>query len=545
MLIFSADDIKITGGFQYDGHMYRLMPGNHVLLTKEVAEKVLEKPRAFERAATIVSKKELGKLNEGSNGEKHRCGVNDLEFNKKQSGSVAKLIKAQVSPEKVKIVQVPRKARDQVIKDATAGCPVNPQQLTIAVVADCNYVKALGGRTKARENILNDMNLVAGIYLKTFNIDLSINSVELLDKCEDGDSFNVPCKDYPGLDAVLNRFSKWRDGRSNDAGIYHLVTSCNYSDTVGLAWVNQVCRTTSFTDSAADIVSGTSVSVLVENQFTVIAHELGHSLGAIHDCTFSHCDGSCTDFLECQCCQCEGCNCMGKFLMDPENGGIDAVDFSMCSIKDICDKVPYIGTCLKDPGAYKKDLIAVCGNGIREGDEECDCGGEAGCKDNRCCTKDCKYTSGSKCNDSNDVCCRDCQLITPESKQVCRIATSSCQEDAFCDGKTATCPAVVTKADGETCGDGLQCASGICTSRDLQCSIFGRHLNVTTSCKYTKRSCTILCQGPDQCVDMNANFIDGTACGEKGYCYQGMCSEFGSYAPSKSTVVLSFIRLLN
>jgi hypothetical protein len=31
---------------------------------------------------------------------------------------------------------------------------------------------------------------------------------------------------------------------------------------------------------------------------------------------------------------------------------------------------------------------------------------------------------------------------------------------------------------------------------------------------------------------MNASFLDGTKCGEKGYCYAGMCSEMHSQANS-------------
>lgn len=426
------------------------------------------------------------------------------------------------------------KARDKTIKDAKAGCPIKPHQLSVAVVADCNYVKTFGTRKKARENILNDMNMVSGIFSKTYNIDLSINSVELLDKCEKGDSFNVPCKDYPGLDTALNRFSKWRDQRNGDAGIYHLVTSCNYSETVGLAWVNQVCRTTSFTDSQADIVSGTSVSVLVENQFSVIAHELSHNLGAIHDCVQSNCDGSCKGLLECQCCPCgNDCDCKGRYIMDPESGGYGALEFSACTIKDVCDKLPYIGGCIKEQNGKATDLIASCGNGIREGDEECDCGTQEQCDRQKCCTTSCKLTEGSRCSDDNDGCCRDCQIIPADSREVCRVASNVCQEDAICDGVSSACPTTSNKADGILCSDEGKCASGICTSRDMQCSVFGRHLSVKNSCPYTRRSCSVICESDTQCVDLNANFVNGTPCGDKGHCHDGMCSEFGSEAPPK------------
>ena len=84
-------------------------------------------------------------------------------------------------------------------------------------------MSALKGVDKARARIIFEMNIVAGIFLRSFNIDLSLISVDLNEQCDSGDSYNVPCKNYPGMDIILNRFSKWRDGQSDEAGIYHLV----------------------------------------------------------------------------------------------------------------------------------------------------------------------------------------------------------------------------------------------------------------------------------------------------------------------------------
>ena len=520
----AGQQLQVQGGFQYKSDFFKLEPGDRVLLKDAIAS---DRADGDTLNPVMASKKRIDKMHNGPHGENYRCGTGDLTFNKRQGGAEAKIIK---SLNTANIRRMPRKAKDEIIRGANAGCPVKTQQLTVAVVADCNYVNHFGSRKKARQNILNDMNLVSGIFTKTYNIDLSVNSVELLDKCDKGDSFNLPCKDYPGLDLALNRFSAWRDGRNGDAGIYHLVTSCNYSETVGLAWVNQVCRTKSFTDSQADVISGTSMSVLVDDQFSVIAHELAHNLGAIHDCDRRTCDGGCKDPLDCQCCPCDDCDCKGRYIMDAQSGGFGTLEFSSCTIKDICDKLPYLGTCIKDQAEKIPDLISVCGNGIREGEEECDCGSAEECAKSKCCLPTCKLKPNAKCADENDTCCRDCEFAAASAKEVCRVASSSCQEDTICDGKSGACPKTIVKADGVSCSVDGKCASGVCTSRNAQCSIFGRHLNVTQSCLYTTRSCSVICQGPEQCLDLNANYIDGTPCGEKGFCYLGMCTEFGSDA---------------
>lgn len=250
--------------------------------------------------------------------------------------------------------------------------------------------------------------------------------------------------------------------------------------------------------------------------------------------------------------------------------------FSACSIADICGKLTYLGSCLIEEGGGLQqarfiglskgakldpvksssvplkmpNLIAVCGNGIREADEECDCGDQ--CESDNCCGDDCKFKAGSACSDFNDPCCRGCQLIPAFENYVCNqggsLANTSCRVNSYCTGESASCPISQAKADGTPCGltrlindrSGV-CSSGVCTTRDEQCAVFGRHMQLTKSCPYTKRSCSVICDGQDQCVDLRANFIDGTKCGQSGVCNAGMCSEFGSSANPTSLVSFSFL----
>jgi hypothetical protein len=72
-----------------------------------------------------------------------------------------------------------------------------------------------------------------------------------------------------------------------------------------------------------------------------------------------------------------------------------------CTIGNICSafKGKSVDTsCL----STNKDVTVIteqeCGNGIVEGDEECDCGGTSGCGDNACCdATTCKFKNGAIC----------------------------------------------------------------------------------------------------------------------------------------------------
>lgn len=97
-------------------------------------------------------------------------------------------------------------------------------------------------------------------------------------------------------------------------------------------------------------------------------------------------------------------------------------------------------------------------------------------------------------------------------------------------------------SDGTLCElDGGKCASGICTSRDLQCRSVGKRLGISKACKQTPNTCQLICESTGgTCVAMSAYFMDGTPCGSKGTCSSGKCSEISlsSLMEDNSTLVL-------
>lgn len=432
---------------------------------------------------------------------------------------------------------------------AKSGCPQSRKILYVSVVADCGFVQKMAGDIRAiQANIISDFNMVSAIYERAFNIELGLLAIHIMEECfqvtpqrptNSGEEiWNRPCSEARSMDDRLNAFSLWRGKQSQDAGLFHLVTGCLTNEVVGIAWLNQVCNGRAQSGQKGqeageeDTVSGTSISALIRNQFAVIAHEIGHNLGAVHDCTADVCV-KCQPGRPCsKCCECgNGCDCQGKFVMSPESGGMNVSGFSDCSKNDICRKMPVLGSCLKEPGTFKSVGKGICGDGIRDEGEECDCGGEEGCRGNPCCTADCKLKPMAQCDDKTDRCCRNCKLIPGEEKKQCSLKSGYCTQPSTCDGRNRDCPKPKTLPDGTKCPDGSQCASGMCTTRDEQCKAIGQRIGLTKSCPATGSSCRMICAGDldnpmfTTCTAIDADFVDGTPCGFKGFCYKGQCSE--------------------
>jgi hypothetical protein len=138
--------------------------------------------------------------------------------------------------------------------------------------------------------------LTAGILKKqtTFNMSLGIVELAIQDStCPTGSAnpaWNVQCSTSVTLNDRLSLFSAWRgerggasgSGAGDSAGLWHLMSGCPTGTEVGVAWLGQVCNTRS-SGSQGNVVSGTAVSTAGRTEWQVVAHEIGHNFGAIHD----------------------------------------------------------------------------------------------------------------------------------------------------------------------------------------------------------------------------------------------------------------------
>lgn len=202
--------------------------------------------------------------------------------------------------------------------------------------------------------------------------------------------------------------------------------------------------------------------------------------------------------------------------------------FSPCTIGNICsgfaDRTVSM-SCLTSNKNVTLITAGECGNGIVEEGEECDCGGVSGCNDDPCCNPTtCKFTSGAVCDDANDACCENCKFA-PTTK-VCRTSSNAvCDPQINCAGNSSSCPAGNAPPDGTNCGSGLICASGSCTSRDLQCQQAVNGSSGACDDSSCTLSCTDNALGPGSCYLLQQNYIDGTPCGVglTGRCQNGQC----------------------
>jgi len=243
--------------------------------------------------------------------------------------------------------------------------------------------------------------------------------------------------------------------------------------------------------------------VITREADLVTAHEFGHNWGSEHD----------PDVPECSPSASHG----GSYLMYTYSvSGYDVNNkkFSPCSLRFIRKVlVAKSGRCFTEPEE------SFCGNLRVEGDEECDAGLLGSEDSDECCDEYCKLKEHAKCSDKNSPCCSRCNYS--KVGEVCRHANyATCEQEAVCNGKEATCPISADMADGTKCIDRGKCRGGkcipFCETQDLQ----------TCMCDTPTESC-------QRCCRMNLNtscFVmqpeemlpDGTPC-KTGFCNKGFC----------------------
>jgi len=445
---------------------------------------------------------------------------------------------------------------------SSAGCPSTRKVALVGIATDCTYTAVFNSTASARANIISVISTASQQYEDSFNITLGLQNLTISDAACPATAaasapWNVPCSDSVTIQDRLNLFSGWRGERNDNNAYWTLLSTCATQSAVGLAWLGQACVTTSQVASSSsgnETVSGANVVVRTGTEWQVLAHETGHTFGAVHDCTSQTCaDGQTVASQQCCPFSPDSCDAGGAYIMNPSTGP-NIQKFSPCTVGNICSAIGRNSvktSCL----TANKDVTTItgsqCGNGIVEAGEDCDCGGTNSCSGNSCCDPDtCKFKANAFCDPSNEDCCTStCQFAS--NGTVCRASTGVCDPEEVCSGSAATCPIDATAPDGNSCGssNSLSCASGQCTSRDLQCkTLMGSYTQGNDTYACSSNGCQISCASPEfgsnVCYSMQQNFLDGTSCQGGGKCSNGQCKgssvgkEIKSWIDNNRTLVI-------
>ena len=411
------------------------------------------------------------------------------------------------------------------------GCPNTRKVALVGVAVDCTYRSGFNTRNDTASHVVSVMNMASQVYEATFNITLGLKNLTIQEPdcpatAQTATPWNLGCESSLNISSRLNSFSAWRGQFQDNNAYWMMLTNCTTGPEVGLSWLGQLC-VSAVSTLGDESTSGANVVARTSTEWQVIAHETGHMFGAVHDCDGQTCASS-TAVTAQQCCPLSAstCDANSQFIMNPSTGN-NIQAFSACTIGNICGAMyrkSVNNNCLVDNRGVAELITAQqCGNGIVEGDEECDCGGQSGCQGNNCCDPTtCKFINNAVCDQSNEQCCSECQFAT--NGTVCRATTGVCDPQEVCSGTSATCPSDIVAPNGQDCGNGLQCASGQCTSRDQQCkTLMGSITTNNSTYACPSSDCTLSCASPNGvCYSMQQYFVDGTPCGS-GTCSNVSC----------------------
>ncbi|KAI8807353.1 hypothetical protein BJ742DRAFT_854302 [Cladochytrium replicatum] len=399
--------------------------------------------------------------------------------------------------------------------------------------ATCTSVVAMTLRSSAQHQLPHTskffMSAGADCSYQSTNIGLTLINVTLKRVCtpnEENMKWNQDCSTGCNLTQRLSDFSKWRGTVSDQADLWHLVTSVGASNAgwtgsaVGLVSVTSVYTTSSKIQTDGGVTTYSSGTGFKPVVFQTLVPSMNFYFQTLVQ--FTTATPTCALSRRVVSAPAQTVTCFLSLPVMHPSDNAESNEFSPCSIRYIFSNYTRLAKCLKNSNEITAINAGVCGNGIKEYGEDCDCGTPEECAKDSCRNGNaCKFKNGAVCSDSNDECCSD---------------ASSCL------GTNATCPVDLVMKDGTTCTDsfgGNVCASGYCTSRNSQClnSLFG----TVSQCEGSELQCTLHCKSSDgTCLNLNQNYIDGTPCGYGfgGSCRDGVC-ETGSGAGTSKYITMT------